>query len=207
MSKDKATAAEHSAEQHAEEHADRQDHDRAPTTSEDAEAIELSEQAADLVRALEEERDQAIESRKRALADFQNYQRRAIDNERRALQEGAIRAVRAILPVLDHFDLALNQSSSSMSVEQLVGGVKIVRDELMKALQTSGVERIDPQPGESFDPNRHDAMMRQPARDVEPGHIVSALQPGYVMADHVLRPAKVIIAAEPDESGEPPSEE
>lgn len=165
---------------------DQPDSDQAP--------IELSEAAAELVSQLEVERDDALAARQRALADYQNFQRRSLENERRAGQQGATRVVRSILPVLDHFDLALGQKSDELTVEQLIGGVKIVRDELVKALQLSGLQRIDPQPGDEFDPNQHEAMMRQPAEGIDPNHIVTVMQPGYRIEDQVLRPAKVAIA-------------
>ena len=164
--------------------------------TESAEMIELSEDAAKLVEDLQRERDDAIEQRQRALADFSNFQRRASENERRSLQEGAVRAVRPILTVLDHFDLALGQNTDQLTVDQLIGGVRMVRDELYKALQTTGVERISPRSGEPFNPNQHEAMMREASGEVEPGHVVRTLQPGYRMGEQVLRPAKVMIAEE-----------
>src|SRR3954467_3389750 len=69
--------------------------------------IEMSDEAADLVKQLQAELDEAVEARKRALADFRNYQRRSLENEQRAGQSGAMRIVKAVLPALDHFDLAL----------------------------------------------------------------------------------------------------
>jgi molecular chaperone GrpE len=60
------------------------------------------------------------------------------------------------------------------------------------------VERIAPVRGEAFDPHRHEAVMRQPAEDVSPGHIVNTLQTGYLMGDTVLRPAKVSVSPSED---------
>jgi molecular chaperone GrpE len=77
--------------------------------------------------------------------------------------------------------------------------VRIVRDELTRALATHGVQRIHPEAGEEFDPNRHQAVLRQAAEAIEPNHIVSVLQPGYTMGELVLRPAKVTVAAPPEE--------
>ena len=165
-----------------------------PAQATETESLQLSEEAAQLVAKLEAERDEALAARQRALADFVNFQRRSVENERRAGEQGATRIVRSILPVLDNFDLALNQNPSELTVEQLLGGVKIVRDELHKALQNNGVQRIDPAPGDEFDPNYHEAMMRQPAADIPPNHIVMVMQPGYVMGEHILRPAKVAIS-------------
>ncbi len=171
----------------------------AELSSPEPQEIELSEAAAELVHQLEQERDEALAARQRALADFRNYQRRAAESEYRAVQGGAAGVMRSLLEVVDHFDLALGQDTKQMTVEQLLGGVRIVRDELVKALESHGVERIDPACGDEFDPNRHQAMMHQPDEKVQPNHIVCVLQSGYQMGDLVLRPAKVTVAAPPDE--------
>jgi molecular chaperone GrpE len=159
----------------------------------------LADDAASLVKQLQTERDQAVEGRLRALADFRNYQRRALESEQRASESGAARVVRAVLPVVDNFDLMLAQKVDQMSVEQLLGAVRMVREELSKALQTQGVEPINPKRGEPFDPNRHEAMLRQPADDLEPNSVVATMQPGYAMGEMVLRPAKVSVAPSRDE--------
>lgn len=160
----------------------------------DMDQIELSEDAARFVEELRAELDEAIGARQRALADFANYQRRAIENESRATQRGMVQVIRAIIPVLDHFDLALNQDPAKLTAEKLMHGVQIVRDELTKALEQQNVRAIAPKPGDEFDPQQHEAMMRQEAPDVAPGHIVNALQPGYAIGEMVIRPAKVIVA-------------
>jgi molecular chaperone GrpE len=151
--------------------------------------------ADDLVRQLQGELDEAVEARKRALADFKNYQRRAAENEQRAAAMATARVVRTIMPALEHFDLALNQKPEQMTVDNLLQAVRIVRDEFSKALALQGVERIDPQPGEVFDPHRHEAVMRQQAPGAAPNTIVNTLQSGYALGDMVLRPAKVSVAA------------
>jgi molecular chaperone GrpE len=157
-----------------------------------------SKEAEVLHDELKAELDEAIAARQRALADFANFQKRAAEAEVRAAAGGAARVARSLLGVLDHFDLALDQPVDTLTVEQLLGGVRIVRDELLKALSTHGVERLDPAVGEPFDPHCHEAVMRQPSEDVEPDHIASVMQPGYVMGQIILRPAKVVIAAPPE---------
>src|SRR6185295_12223080 len=66
-------------------------------------ADEALEQTAALVQSLTAEREDALEKWKRALADFQNYQRRALENEREARRQGATSVLQSIIPVLDHF--------------------------------------------------------------------------------------------------------
>lgn len=161
--------------------------------------IELPREAAEYVEQLKAQLDEAIAARQRALADFRNYQRRSIENEQQALSTGARNVIHSLLPVLDHFDLALNQDRDTSTVESVLNGVKIVRDEINKVLQLQGVEIISPQVGDEFDPNRHEAMMRQSAEGVEPNSIVMVMQPGYMMGDLVLRPAKVAVAPGEDD--------
>jgi molecular chaperone GrpE len=163
------------------------------------ETIELSEAAAKVVEDLKSELDEAIAARKRALADFVNYQRRAQENEQRVAAAAAARVIRALLPVLDDFDRALGQAAAPGGNQTLLDGVRLVRDQLMKALAQQGVSVIEPRPGDEFDPNRHEAMLRRPPGEgsaIRPNHVVELLAPGFVMNDLVLRPAKVAIAPE-----------
>jgi molecular chaperone GrpE len=157
---------------------------------------------AAMLAQLQAELDEAVEARKRALADFANYQRRAAQNERQAALGGEANVVRSILGVLDHFEMALDQDRKQMTIEQLLGGIRIVRDELVRVLESFDVQPIDPAVGDEFDPNMHQAVMQQPTRDIAPNGIVSVLQAGYKMGDIVLRPAKVSVATIDEEAGD-----
>jgi molecular chaperone GrpE len=100
------------------------------------------------------------------------------------------------MPVLDHFDLALAQDPSRLSVEQLAKSIEMTRAELQKALEQNGIARIDPTPGTPFDPMQHDAVMRQPVEGVAPGCVSMRFQTGWRLGESVLRPAKVAVAPE-----------
>lgn len=151
--------------------------------------------ADDLVQQLQAELDEAIEARKRALADFKNYQRRAADNEHRAAGMATARFVKALMPVLDHFDLAISQDREKMTVENLLQAVQIVRDEFGRALIAQGIERIDPKIGEAFDPHRHQAVKHEKIDGAQPNTIHMVFQAGYAMGDMILRPATVVVTA------------
>ena len=101
---------------------------------ESVESLELSEEAAELFERIQAERDEAIEARTRALADFKNFQRRASENETRARGLGIAEVVRSLIPVVDQFALALGQDTQEVTAESLVKGIQIVKDELLKAL-------------------------------------------------------------------------
>lgn len=146
------------------------------------------------IRQLLVERDRSKEDRLRALAEVSNNQRRAVENERRIELAARAAIMRDILPVLDQVDMALAQDLETVTTTQLAEGVRIAGDELLKMLTEHGVERIDPVPGDEFDPVRHEAMLKQAADGIESDHIVQIMQSGYKMGDRVLRPAKVAVA-------------
>src|SRR5438132_566769 len=100
------------------------------------------------IAELEAERDAINDKYLRTLADYQNSQRRAATNEREARVQGVTGVVLNVLNVVDHFDLALGQDPSTASAEQIIGGVKLIRDELLRVLQNQGVVMINPGPND-----------------------------------------------------------
>ena len=129
----------------------------------------------------------------RVSADYQNYVRRSQKNTVAACDEQLMRVTKALLTPLDQFDQALAVDLEHVTAESILQGVQIVRDELMKVLEQYGVKRLEAQPGEEFDPMRHEAVQRQPMDDFESGTVAQQLQPGYTLGDKTLRPAKVIV--------------
>ena len=163
----------------------------------ESEAQSVSDDIANLQGKLEEANSRAL----RAMADFQNYQRRAFLNEQHARTEGAAKVVSGVVGVVDHFDLALTQDPAKASADQIISGVKVIREELLKVLGQNGVSLIRPEPNDEFTPGRHEAIMQQKAEGIEPGRIVAVFQPGYALAapgsptgERVLRPAKVSVS-------------
>ena len=132
---------------------------------------------------------EANEAKLRALADFKNYQRRSIENETRAIESGMARVVRSILPAIEQLNLAIIHGGD----DAVVQGYQIALGELMKGLAECGVATIEPTVGDEFDPQMHEAMMRQEVEDVETDHIVSMIQKGFRLGDIVLQPAKVSV--------------
>lgn len=134
---------------------------------------------------------------KRALADYHNYHRRAMQNEVQAKLQGMAAVATSILTVVDHFDLALTLDPAKATAAQVIDGVKVIRDELLRILQGHGVGLITPQQGDPFEPGKHEAVMQQPVEGVPPGSIASTFQPGYTLTvagvERVIRPAKVAV--------------
>jgi molecular chaperone GrpE len=135
---------------------------------------------------------------KRALADYQNSQRRALENERRAHDSGAAGVVERLVPVLDHMRLALDVEPAKVTAESMLAGVQAILNEFSKVLASHGVEVIDPRENEAFDPMRHQAVMQAAKDGVAPGRIVQSFQIGYAMGDRIIRPAKVSVTPADD---------
>ena len=153
-----------------------------------------AEAAEPTVEQLQKERDELEEKLYRVSADYQNYMRRAQQNVTTAQQQQLMDVAKSLVTVLDHFDHALQVDPETSSPKQMLEGVQMVRDELLRTLQGHGIERVDAEVGETFDPNRHEALMYQPTDEVEPDHVAAQLQPGYAIADKTIRPVKVAVA-------------
>lgn len=150
----------------------------------------------DEMQQLSRQRDAAEEKYKRALADYQNFQRRCIQNEAIACLQAKASVVRGILPVLDNLDFALSHTEDG-GQEESAGfreGVRIVREDLLKALASHGANAISVLPGDEFDPLRHEAVMYTETDDIAENHIAQQLQVGYIIGEIILRPAKVALA-------------
>ncbi|MDP6478455.1 MAG: nucleotide exchange factor GrpE [Phycisphaerales bacterium] len=143
-----------------------------------------------LAAALEDARADRL----RALAELANNQRRAAENEVRVSRAAVAGAIRSLLTVSDQIDMALGQDLEDMTAEQFAQGVQLASDEFTKVLGDLGVTRIDPEVGDEFDPQRHEAMLQRPADGIDSGHITMLMQPGFATEHHVLRAAKVAVA-------------
>ncbi|MEX2219028.1 MAG: nucleotide exchange factor GrpE [Phycisphaerales bacterium] len=155
----------------------------------DPQIAELMEQ----VQRLQAERDDLNQKYLRTAADSQNAQRRALREQEEAKRQGMTSVIANVLTVLDHFDLALAQDPAKVTAQQIISGVRVIRDELSRILQSFGVQEVNPRPGEEFDPHRHQAVMQRQSESVPPGRIVQTLQPGYALGERIIRPAKVAI--------------
>ena len=149
--------------------------------------------ARNVLEKLQAERDDLESRLLRVSADYQNFARRAQQNVAAARDQQVMAMAKALVTVLDHFDSALSVDPQKTRPADLLQGVQIVRDELLKTLEGFGVRRLDVVQGEAFDPIRHEAMIRQRVEGLDPDHVAAQLQPGYLLGDKTVRPAKVSV--------------
>ncbi len=148
------------------------------------------------IEALELAVDEANNKALRTLADFQNYKKRSLVDERLAREDGAASVLGGVITILDHFDLALGLDPEKTTANAVLDGVRLIKSELLKAIGDQGVTTVEPQIGDEYDPTRHQATGMTPIEGVEPGHIAVVMQHGYAIGDRVVRPATVMIAPE-----------
>jgi molecular chaperone GrpE len=130
----------------------------------------------------------------RTQADFENYRKRMAREAAQAADRGVHKAVKELLPALDHLDLALRSAEKEGLAPELVQGIRLIQEEFASALGRVGVEAFSPA-GEAFDPEQHEAMASHPADGAEPGTVIEVYQQGYRLGGNVLRPARVVVAA------------
>ena len=129
----------------------------------------------------------------RVQAEYANYRKR-VERDRVAVREHALASVVAeLLPVLDDVGRAREH-------DELTGGFKAVADALESAVSKLGLTMFG-EAGEPFDPNVHEALMHSYSPDVTEPTCVQILQPGYKVAERILRPARVAVAEPTDPSG------
>lgn len=140
--------------------------------------------------ALAAENEQLKNRYLRTLADFDNYRKRADREKNDFFKYALANIMKELLPVLDNFDRALEHAEEG---DEFHKGVLLIYKQLFDVLQKSGLKSID-QAGVHFDPNIHEAVVREEDPSV-PNHTVAAvLQKGYFLYDRLLRPALVKVA-------------
>ncbi len=168
----------------------------APASSDQSAAEQPPNRAPDPITQLEQDRDHWKDLALRATADYQNYKRR-VEEERGMLVRNASNSVLArLLPCVDDLERAVAKLPHD-APPGWSDGVRSVLLELHSFIKNEGVSRIDPAPGDLFDPHEHEAIHHQPSAEHPAGCALSTFRPGYRSPDRVLRPAQVIVSSGP----------
>ena len=155
-----------------------------------SEEITLEEQLGQM----QEKADLNWDKYLRAVAELENVRKRTsrdVENARKYALEGF---AREFLVVNDSLEIAANSEESN--IESLQSGLKATLNLMLSTMEQFGFEVIDPH-GEPFDAEYHEAMSMLPSEEVEPGSVLTVFQKGYMLNGRLLRPARVIVAADP----------
>ena len=129
----------------------------------------------------------------RAKAEAENARRRADEDVAKARKFAVEAFAEAMLPIMDSLEAAI--ATPNASVETVLEGVHATRRQLSSALERNKVVEINPGQGVKFDPHQHQAISMVPAPTQDANTVVTVLQKGFLIADRVLRPALVTVAA------------
>lgn len=133
-----------------------------------------------------------------AAADLENYKKAAARMQQDAVDRTRRQMLLVLLGAVDDLERAIAYAERGADHEAVAGileGLRITHRSLLDQLRALGVERMEVA-GERFDPAHHEAVEVTPAEEagVEPGTVLEAVQPGYVLDGRVLRPARVRVA-------------
>ncbi len=158
------------------------------------ETPELTQAERELVEA-QDKAEENWELYLRTAAELENVRKRnqrELENSRRY---GIERFAQELLAVRDSLEMGLEAASEEPSVEVLTAGKKATLKQLKQLMERFSISELNPL-GEAFDPELHEAMTTQPSEEYKPGQVMAVIQKGYLIHDRLLRPARVIIAAE-----------
>jgi molecular chaperone GrpE len=161
-----------------------------------AEETKIAELVETLARESAEYKDKAL----RTLAEMENLRRRTEREVADSRAYGIASFARDILAVADNMDRSLQaldaelRETANAGVKALLDGVELTERELHKVLEKHGVRKFEPQHGEKFDPNLHQAMYEVPNPSLPTGSVAQVVQAGYMIGDRMLRPALVAVS-------------
>lgn len=144
--------------------------------------------ASELERQVAEWQDKYL----RLQAEFDNYRKRTLREKMELVERGGADVIKAMLPVADDMDRAVEAMAGSDDIEALRAGVGLIAQKFHEVLRSCGVSEIEAK-GLELDTDHHEAVARFQAGEEQRGKIIDVVQKGYCLRDKVLRFAKVVV--------------
>lgn len=154
-----------------------------------------SPEELEALRARAAQADEHYHRYLRAVADLDNFRKRATRDREEAIKYANEKLLSRLIPVLDSFEMAL--ASLEEAPPAVRDGVRMIYNQLLAALKESGLEPIDAA-GQAFDPSLHEAVSMQETAEVPDGHVAQQLRKGYRLNGRLIRPASVVVARAPE---------
>ncbi len=162
--------------------------DDAPAASAGSGAAGGEQLASELERQVAEWQDKYL----RLQAEFDNYRKRTLREKMELVERGGADVIKAMLPVADDMDRAVEAIAGSDDIEALRAGVGLIAQKFHEVLRSCGVSEIEAK-GLELDTDHHEAVARFQAGEEQRGKIIDVVQKGYRLRDKVLRFAKVVV--------------
>jgi molecular chaperone GrpE len=152
-----------------------------------------AEPPADPLAAAQAEAQRNKEGWLRTAADFDNFRKRTRKELEDARRTGREDLLRALLPVFDNLERALQSAQRTSDVKAVADGLTMVQRQFVDALGREGIQRV-PTVGHAFDPSVHEAIQQVETADHAPGTVLAEVQPGYTQGERLIRAAMVVVA-------------
>lgn len=146
----------------------------------------------ELEKALAEEKERTL----RLYAELDNTRRRAAREMVEERKYSGMDVIRAILPVMDNLQRAIDAASQQNADDPLLEGVKMIYQQLTDALKQNNCTRIEAL-NQPFDPKFHQAISQMPSADVPENTCIVVAQEGYMLFDRVVRASQVVVSKKP----------
>ena len=164
----------------------------------DQEETEISPE--DLIEKLNGEITSLKDQRLRAIAELENFRKRAEKDQSDALKYGVSNFAKEIITIRDNIERAQSsisdESKNNEAIKSVIEGIDLIAQSVVSTFEKIGIKKIESL-NEKFDHNLHQAMMEIENDELEPGTIVQELIPGYTLHDRLLRPAMVGVSKKP----------
>ncbi len=183
------------------ENSEKQKEEKQPAEKAEPQKNEL-EELKKQVETLQKEKDEIFAKLQRVSADYINFQKRVPKQVADTIAYEKEKLLKSLLPILDNFELTLQNAETIGNIDDLVKGIKIIYDHLLDILKSHNVEQINAL-GEKFDPSQHEAMTHRAEADKEDGVVLEEYQRGYKLNGRVFRPSRVIVNKLPSQQAEP----
>lgn len=165
---------------------------------EDASKTDESSELAKAKAEIETLKAQVAESKDRyvrLMAEFDNFRRRTAKEQLDLIDTANAKLLEKLSEVLDNFERAAHPDNNKQKdYDAFAKGIQMIHDQFAKILKDAGLEQLDPI-GEPFDPNYHEALMRQASDKIPESHVIQVFQKGYKLKNKLLKTAKVIVSS------------
>lgn len=156
--------------------------------------------AADPLTEARAEATKMKEAWLRSAADFDNFRKRTRKELEDARRTGKEDLLRAVLPVFDNLERAIQSAQRTSEVKAVSDGLAMVHRQFVEALGREGIARV-PTVGQPFDPGVHEAIQQVETSEHAPGTVLAEVQAGYTQGERLVRAAMVVVAKA--KSGDP----
>ncbi|MEA3327020.1 MAG: nucleotide exchange factor GrpE [Chloroflexota bacterium] len=146
------------------------------------------------IEALRKDVENQTDQYLRVRADFENYKKRILRDSTRSYQDAMASILKIFLGAADDLERALKNRPATKELENWFNGIELIHQKLINQMKNQGVEQMEIKPGDTFDPNFHEAITQEDHEDFSDGQIIEVVQPGYRISDRIIRPAMVRVA-------------